>query len=552
MPRRSSKRSANAKAAQRAVADAPIVQRRTTWAVGGTVSVAALVLYLLTMARGLTWQNTGGDGGDFLAAAFTWGIPHPTGYPTYTVLLRLFGEALPLGSEALRGNLFSAVMGAVAVGLFFGFVWRLLGTLGTGRATRTRVGVSALAASAFATGNLFWSQATITEVYALGALFAAAISWLALEVVIAARNGRRRWKLLAAMALLVGISMGNTVTTALYAVPLGILAGYELRRGIGWSAALDWRAALALLIGLSVYSYAPIASAQDPPLNWFMPHTLNGFWEMATGALYQDYLFDVRPGFVPSRILASLDLWLTQYSVVGAILGVAGLSVLWERLRSLALATGVAAIALLVYAITYNSFDPYVYLVPAFMLFAAWMAVGLYNLLEGVARAISTRSDVPALVRRHYAPIIIGAVALFVPAWSIAFNYDHVDVSDDREAERFVEEAFDTAGPGSVILAEDIRAFSLWYQEMVAEPEADVAVVALHLLPYDWYWEHMQRRYPERMPAGAPAPGFWTERLAQVIEHNSLRPVYFADEGGYTQNWTLVEDGPLFAVTMAP
>jgi hypothetical protein len=59
------------------------------------------VLYLYTMAPGLTWENDGRDGGDLIAAAATGGIAHPTGYPLYLLLARVF-QSLPVGFLAFR------------------------------------------------------------------------------------------------------------------------------------------------------------------------------------------------------------------------------------------------------------------------------------------------------------------------------------------------------------------------------------------------------------------------------------------------------------------
>jgi len=68
---------------------------------------AALLLYALTLAPGLTWAHHGSDGGDFLAAALVGGVPHPSGYPTYEVLLRTLTTLFP-GEPARWGNWLSA------------------------------------------------------------------------------------------------------------------------------------------------------------------------------------------------------------------------------------------------------------------------------------------------------------------------------------------------------------------------------------------------------------------------------------------------------------
>src|SRR5690349_9897765 len=77
------------------------------------LGVSLFIIYLRTLAPGLTWANSGSDGGDLISAAATGGIAHPTGYPLYLLLARLF-QFIPLGSLAFRTNLMSAIFSMVA------------------------------------------------------------------------------------------------------------------------------------------------------------------------------------------------------------------------------------------------------------------------------------------------------------------------------------------------------------------------------------------------------------------------------------------------------
>jgi uncharacterized membrane protein len=80
-------------------------------------------IYLRTLAPGLTWANDGADGGDFITATATNGIAHPTGYPVYPLLAKLF-QALPVGPLAFRTNLLSALAAVLAAVLVYGIlVW---------------------------------------------------------------------------------------------------------------------------------------------------------------------------------------------------------------------------------------------------------------------------------------------------------------------------------------------------------------------------------------------------------------------------------------------
>lgn len=62
-------------------------------------------LYLPTLAPGLLY----GDSAELQTLAQTLGLTHPTGYPVYVLIARLFVALVPLGSIAYRVNLLSAV-----------------------------------------------------------------------------------------------------------------------------------------------------------------------------------------------------------------------------------------------------------------------------------------------------------------------------------------------------------------------------------------------------------------------------------------------------------
>ena len=56
------------------------------------------------------------DSGEFVVAAQHFGVPHPTGYPLWTLLNWVF-LLLPLGNAAWEVALFSGLCAAAAVGL---------------------------------------------------------------------------------------------------------------------------------------------------------------------------------------------------------------------------------------------------------------------------------------------------------------------------------------------------------------------------------------------------------------------------------------------------
>ena len=87
----------------------------------GTALRSAFVVYALTAEHTVPT----GDSGELIAAAYVLGVAHPPGYPLYTMLGYL-ATLLPGGSPALRMNLISGLFDAIAVGIVFLIVYRLV------------------------------------------------------------------------------------------------------------------------------------------------------------------------------------------------------------------------------------------------------------------------------------------------------------------------------------------------------------------------------------------------------------------------------------------
>lgn len=71
------------------------------------------VVYLLTLAPELTLE----DSGELVTGAFYAGIPHPPGYPVWTIYSWMWTALLPIGNMAWRVSVGQAFSGAMACGL---------------------------------------------------------------------------------------------------------------------------------------------------------------------------------------------------------------------------------------------------------------------------------------------------------------------------------------------------------------------------------------------------------------------------------------------------
>src|SRR5690606_3802862 len=95
----------------------PETDYRPPYLAAGFATLAVLALYSVTLARTTQFW----DASEYIATAHILGIPHPPGNPLFVVLARAWELLLaPTGlSVAVRINLFSATMSALAHGFWF-------------------------------------------------------------------------------------------------------------------------------------------------------------------------------------------------------------------------------------------------------------------------------------------------------------------------------------------------------------------------------------------------------------------------------------------------
>ncbi|MEI6492892.1 MAG: DUF2723 domain-containing protein [Verrucomicrobiota bacterium] len=285
--------------------------------------LVAFGLYAWTAAPNVTLL----DSGEFITAAQHFGVPHPTGYPLWTLLTWIF-LLLPLGNDAWEVAIFSGVCAALSVGLTTALVSSSLRWL-MGEALDRWRGLSAILSVTcgllFAFSFSMWSQATIAEVYALHALMiglylTALYTWV--------RRPDRLGLLLLAFFFLSLAFSNHQLTLAM--VPLPFIAVLLVRREMfldlvvaGCLTALlaylgfailsadplvlktairfffcvmlglavmvvarrfeiEWRLIaylpFAVALGMLPYAYMPFASSTNPPMNWSYTRTAEGFY----------------------------------------------------------------------------------------------------------------------------------------------------------------------------------------------------------------------------------------------------------------------------------
>jgi hypothetical protein len=458
-----------------------------------SVGLLALVVYVLTLAPDLTWAHNGADGGDLVTASYLGGAAHPPGYPLYSLVGRAVAT-LPIGSIPYRYNLFSALAAAGAAALV------------TWAAEESGPMPAVAAGLALAFAPLVWSQAVITEVYALTALLAAmivALSW------------QQKPRPLA-LGLAFGLGLTHHLTLALFA-PLALAAVVRWVRAQSARRVIV-RAFIGLLIGSLPLAWLPLTAHAS--VGWGDASTPRGFWWLVSAELYRGYAFTLPAAWIGPRIAAVAHTLTSSLTWVGVAVGLWGLVELWERDRGQGGASLLSVLALAAFAVGYNTTDSEVYLIPALVVFAMWVGVGWGSVLawlSSVRPEVSRRADSAEPAKASWSRLLrlvgqavmvssqrsvvrrgVLVVMLAVPAFVLARNWSAQDLRADRTARNFVDGVMTkTPARAIVVTREDRHTFALWVGTLVEWQRPDLAVVDQDLMGYDWYRARLRRSFPD-------------------------------------------------------
>ena len=357
------------------------------------IGLSGFVFYAATAAPSVATLFD--DSLEFQVILPTLGIAHPSGYPLYTLLGKVFTLLLPLRDAAGRANLLSALSAGAALGVLYLLAQKVAGN----RAA------AATATALFALSPAWWSQATIAEVYALHGLLVVIFLYLLLcweearsqEVGIRGQGsgGRRqetgnsfqlpassdRW--LAAAALVFGLGLTHHRMIALMLPAALVLIFWTdpglIRQPRRWVAPL-----LCAFIPLLLYLYLPIRGQTVTSLDGTFVPTLAGTldWVMARG--YSIFLTG-NPFGVERNASSIIALFLDQMGVLTMAAVLMGLVTAWKFSRRRYVFLLLATISQVVFASAYKVQDVEVFFLPAFMLTAVWAAWGLAPLFDGLA-----------------------------------------------------------------------------------------------------------------------------------------------------------------------
>lgn len=434
--------------------------------------IAIAPIYLLTMPATVGRADTF----EFQVVVPNLGIVHPTGYPLYLLLGKLWTLLIPFGSVAWRLNVGTAVFALAALCLLYLISHKL-----------TKHPLPALlGAIAFGLTPTFWSQAIEAEVYALHALVVAGALWLMVQT----KREIGEWRLEIGLAALIGLGMTNHVTTIFLVPPaiLFVICTYlpqrtqraqrkEKNTNLPWWPSLsNLQSLIPNIPKLLLAFFTPLLFYLYLPLRW---QAVNGeamgfgrFLDWVVGGRFQGALQLSAWLHDPNRYEIIGRLFLDNWGWFNLCLILLGFCYLLYTNWQAALILFTTWLGFTFYALNYYVPDLAVFIIPAHLVMGMCWAVGGKGVLDSGCRILEHR------ISNTQYPI---STLLFLPLLLLAVaNWPTVDRSD--------EDGLTTWGlgvlqmplaQGAAILADSEKIAPLYYLQQAEglRPDLDIMVL---------------------------------------------------------------------------
>jgi hypothetical protein len=425
-----------------------------------------------------------GDGAEFITVAAVLGVPHPPGYPLFTMLGHFF-SLLPLGSIPFRVNLMSVVCDSLAVGIVYLSALRLTSS----HLAAVTVGLVLMV------NPIFWTWSLSTEVFPLNNLLTA----LLILLLVTWHQKPESGGILVASFFVAGAGLTNQQTIILLA-PAFVFVIWQGRSILRKRPGLVAIATAAFIIGLLPYFYIPWASSHHPAYNWGNISSWHDFISFITRRFYGS-----------GRLVATIE-----------YLGGSPIDRIWALCRSFGLVVGVFALlgvaeayrrarwycwfSLIAFGCTGPLFawisnlnlkttPAALFVLERFFLMPLVVVVPLVGfgvlMVSTLIRRYASSLPVPALWP-------VAGVCFVASGASVVANYQDIDQSRNFIVRRFCEDIFRTAEPGTIFLtAGDAIVFPMTYLQTVEGLGSQITLINLSLFSQPWYVDQLRQRYPD-------------------------------------------------------
>ena len=525
------------------------IKKNKTYLTAITLWLIIFSIYLFTIAPSVGFI----DSGELSTVALSLGIAHPTGYPLFTLLCKVF-SMIPFANEKIvRLNIFSALLTSVAAVIVFFLVIELLGSVKK-KKNNSILTASAFSASALAFSKTFWTQAVSIEVYSLHLLLISLILYLFVKAI--NTNNKKIWLL---FSFLVGLSFTNHLTTILLAPALlyWFFAEFGLKKH-------TFKRILYLtpsfFAGLSVYFYLPIRASQYPLLNWGNPQTFEKFWWHFTGKQFRVWMFSSSDA-ARKQLNYFVENLPNEFQFIILIAAVVGSFILLFSSRRIFVFVSLLFVTCVLYAINYDIHDIDSYFLLAFISLALFASVAIQKIIDGLEGKVAN--------------IIAALILIGLVSYQVFTNYSKVDQGDNYLVEDYTNNILLNLPKNAIVLSYQWDYFisASYYIQHVKNIRPDIVVLDKELFRRSWYAVQLEKMHPSLMNKSkleielfqkelfkfehelpydfSLIEGRYSQMLKSFVEKNDSVSFYVTPEieAQYTSGYNRIPEGLLFRLT---
>ncbi len=442
----------------------------------------------------LTPNVNSGDAGELVTASYYMGLAHPSGYPFYLLIGKLF-TFLPFGNMAFRVALISALFSSINLMLVYWLTYRLT----------ENEAASFFAAATLLVSYSYMTQSVIAKFYPLNLFIVLLIFSMWLHVYL---DGFKEWALLIT-AFLFGLTMTNHHTGILMVIPvLFALLFYRRHLTLKLLATACFTAAL----GFILYSYAFIRAGSGSFFTTYNVYNFHDFYKLLTRGDYGEknsislalYMFSSVSKYWYA-VKNFLSLITKSFSVYSYPLFFVGAYYLYKKYSRLLLFILISLFAYGPLLAKINTFfmenlsekDYYLsghqFYLPAFSFYALFLGIGLCQILLWLKQMRFTilSKAVPAII------IMLPMIFLISRATDSNYRTNYVPY-------QAIKDTFSILPVNSIILSYgDDAIFQGWYIKLIGRYREDICQSgAATIKERAWFYQSCKKEiygdiYPE-------------------------------------------------------
>ena len=434
-------------------------------------------LYAVTMCRSVEFI----DSGELALACKYLGIAHPTGYPLYTLIGRIFAM-IPISDLIIRLNFLSLLFTCAASG----FLYLILHESAISNRVDAFEGlISSISCSLTVSfGSVWWAQATTNEVYALNLLLITISLWGLFRYML---NELKQLRFLLLSAYTMGLALTNHLS-AIYLLPgyLFIIIYLLYKKTIGYKTVF-LSAGLILFAG-TIYLIMPIRASFRPFLNWGGITDWMSFWAHVTAWQYRLWMFS-EVEKMPQKLMEAFALFRGQFNYAAIILIIVGI---YRGVKNQKVITSFLVFVIafnLVYALNYQIVDIDAYYLPLYISTAIFMSIGLIYAISNIKSKIKSRG---------LRMLLILILCAFFSLFNLMANFRKSDKSHKYYAVQAATDIVRSMESGGMAILENWDFYSPWLYLRFEEGFAkETVLLDKELMRRSWYMDFIKRNHPE-------------------------------------------------------